>query len=690
MNSVAYYKAPIQNTMDYTERAIESIVQEVRTSSSLRDICEKIRSSKNKMERNAIKGAELPFITPHAVCSPTRMNENVQRHTGLLLFDVDHRQDVEELKSKLTEDEYVAFAFVSPSGEGLKFGSFSDADISSHDQRWGAAAEYFMIKHDIKIDTAPRALASACYLSYDPKAFYNPMAIKLNGRNLVESIGLTRLMPSSLPIQAINEDLTHLHPVDKGNYFKLDCPKCGRPSAFMYKGKSWIYCSHKESCGHFEFLSGTNEPWFDKRHNFNPAILAEFFLENFFFVYYNQQLYFWDGRVYRDGAEAFIKSTCQSILKDSYKDSRGVEVFRQIETNRIMKSPTLDEDKRWIILENGALDWKTGELHPHSPEILASTFIPLTYDPEATCPNIDQFFRDVMMPDCLEIVYELFGYCLTVSMIAKKCFLLHGGADGGKSKFIDLLIRFVGNENAEAISLQDLTENRFRAAGLVGKLVNAFPDLNNSPIRLTGLFKALVSGDCVQVERKGQDPFKFRNKAKFIFSANEIPRSDDKTDSYYVRWVILKFPNSFPTGDPKRDENILDKLTTPTELSGLLNKALAGLRVLMEAGDFSIPQSAKAEMGQFRADNENVHQFIASECTLHSEYWITKTELHNAYESWCQTKGIKPFKSWKFNSEIVKVSELIYEGRHRIGLTNVRTWEGLNLRSRGEENQDEA
>ncbi|MEZ5333754.1 MAG: hypothetical protein R2741_00165 [Methanolobus sp.] len=43
-------------------------------------------------------------------------------------------------------------------------------------------------------------------------------------------------------------------------------------------------------------------------------------------------------------------------------------------------------------------------------------------------------------------------------------------------------------------------------------------------------------------------------------------------------------PNTF--GEENKDINLIRKLTTPEELSGFLNQALAALPVLLEHGDF--------------------------------------------------------------------------------------------------------
>jgi hypothetical protein len=63
--------------------------------------------------------------------------------------------------------------------------------------------------------------------------------------------------------------------------------------------------------------------------------------------------------------------------------------------------------------------------------------------------------------------------------------------------------------------------------------------------KYTGTFKMLVSGDTIRAQKKHGQPFDFRNVAKLIFSANEIPESNDQTYGYFKRWMILLFDKIF-------------------------------------------------------------------------------------------------------------------------------------------------
>lgn len=274
-------------------------------------------------------------------------------------------------------------------------------------------------------------------------------------------------------------------------------------------------------------------------------------------------------------------------------------------------------------------------------------------------------------------VEELFGYALTQSTQYQKAFMLTGTGANGKSTFINLLTFFVGEGNVSNVSLQDLSGgNRFKAAQLLDKLVNTFPDLSPKALEDSSVFKAIVSGDRFSAEFKGQDSFDFRPFAKLIFSANTIPHSRDIGYSFFRRWVILPFPNTFEPGG-NTDERLIDKLTTETELSGLLNLAVAGLRRLEKQNAFTVNDSTATALEKYRLATDNVATFIAEMCVVGNDHKCGTAQLYSAYTAWCEDWGMKRCGKKTFNERMEAQVEKIE--RRREGGKSSETWFGIGL-----------
>src|SRR5207302_7003645 len=109
-----------------------------------------------------------------------------------------------------------------------------------------------------------------------------------------------------------------------------------------------------------------------------------------------------------------------------------------------------------------------------------------------------------------------------------------------------------------------------------------YADLPDNILKSAGTFKMLTGGDSIMAERKFGHPFLFKNYAKLMFSCNKVPEVQEDSDAFFRRWIIITFPNKFEGANDDRD--MLSKLTTPEELSGIFNWALKGLKRLQQQG----------------------------------------------------------------------------------------------------------
>jgi len=101
-------------------------------------------------------------------------------------------------------------------------------------------------------------------------------------------------------------------------------------------------------------------------------------------------------------------------------------------------------------------------------------------------------------------------------------------------------------QNMTSVDMDKLLdpEHRFSVAPLQGALIAQLCE-GTTHIKVTGRFKALTSGDLLQIEKKGKDPEMFSNECKLIMDANYLPYTHDMSDAYIRRWFIVPFPNQF-------------------------------------------------------------------------------------------------------------------------------------------------
>ena len=293
----------------------------------------------------------------------------------------------------------------------------------------------------------------------------------------------------------------------------------------------------------------------------------------------------------------FVAEVCEKILGKRFQSHVANEVVTRLCARSFHGTmPTynlLGGPPNKIVVLNGVLNLDTGELGPLNPDEYHLVQIPVTFDPEAGCLTIKKFFNEVFMEKDLDAVEELLGYCLRKDYAFGLVAVLVGEGANGKSTFLRLLTSFLGRQNVSTEALSDLVHDRFAKSNLYGRLANIPGDLQNAPIKDTGPLKNLSGGDFVKGERKYFQAFNFHNFAKLIFACNkapEIPPQEDN-DAIWRRIVVFEFPNKFLKGAPGTDPFLVEKITTPEELSGLLNIALQGYRRLMKNGKLSNEKS---------------------------------------------------------------------------------------------------
>jgi putative DNA primase/helicase len=361
--------------------------------------------------------------------------------------------------------------------------------------------------------------------------------------------------------------------------------------------------------------------------------------------------YYLDG-VYVPGGERIIQEYCQ-VLYPTVITHEVQEVVNQI--NRRTGVDQFDTDPNVLNLRNGLLNMHIGEFREHSSEHLSLVKLPINYDPTAKCPKILRFLGQVLKPKDVFTALQLFGYSIYKTAKYEKAVMCVGKGDNGKTTFLKLFECFLGIKNVSHASLQELNGDKFAIADLHGKSANICADLKSEKLTNTGVFKMLVSGDVIRAQRKHGQPFDFSNYAKLIYSANQIPQSDDTTYAYFKRWIILIFDRVF-MGENK-DTILIEKLTTDGELSGLLTLALIALRQLIKDNGFIYTDDIQTIEREYNLNANTVERFLTEKCTMDAsnrESFGICRDIYHTYVLYCKENKITPLSDNSFGMELAQ------------------------------------
>lgn len=357
-----------------------------------------------------------------------------------------------------------------------------------------------------------------------------------------------------------------------------------------------------------------------------------------------------------------------------------IEQIRNLTKDRTVK---LGGCKEKIIVKNGTLNVKTGEfVDAFFPDEYHIAALPVTYDSEATCSDFKKFLDEVLPSrDNVLAIEEFLGYMLYKSNIYEIVVLLNGSGSNGKTILLDVVKRFLGQENITSITLQRLEESDFAAAQLHGKLANICADIPSKALRHTGLLKMITSTDLIYAEHKHKAGFTFENHAKLIFSCNEVPASYDDSDAFYRRWRIIDFPNTF-TPDSEEyvpKEVLMERIANEQEISGILTLALEGLKRLRENHQLTGTSSLRERRADYLLRSDPAHYFFDKYlCQDSHAPPLEKGVLFDIYVNWCHAKSITPISDQWFAKKLKRLVPYAAEQRPSAG-NRKRNWIGIRL-----------
>lgn len=309
------------------------------------------------------------------------------------------------------------------------------------------------------------------------------------------------------------------------------------------------------------------------------------------------------------------------------------------------------EIKSVINCANGEL-WlhpKTGEydFRKHDPKSYLLYCLGTEYDQDAECPIWDEtlrgIFRDHIDTDgMVRHLHEIFGYLIQPNKDIAAWFLWHGGGRNGKSTCVEILQATMGDHAVLPRPIHDFGsqgQSNHALASLVGKLVTIDDDADvDRPLPASAL-KKLAEGKLWEANPKHKDQFTFRSSATPLVLFNGWPQVKDITDGMLRRVHIVPFFRKFVLGE-NADDSIRRRIIK-SELPGVLNRALEGLRRLRDRRAFKEPIDCVEAKQEWLRRSNKIMDWMLSACDVGNGAWTSTHDLYQSYLDWAIKVGIR-------------------------------------------------
>jgi P4 family phage/plasmid primase-like protien len=323
------------------------------------------------------------------------------------------------------------------------------------------------------------------------------------------------------------------------------------------------------------------------------------------------RIFAFDGKMYDIFGELKIKEFAQRHFSASgeFVSAREVSEFYFL----VLRYNVIDEfddsvirDGSFINFENGVLEVSTGALLKHDPKYFFTYLIPHPYVASATCPLWDKMLENLSCnrSDLVLNIEEFLGFCMSNMdySFAPKALILDGGGSNGKTTLVNAFKMVLGNKNVSSILISSINENRFMSSQLFRKLLNISEEEKTSVFRETDSFKRLTGGSPLTGEKKGKDAFQFTNRAKLLMSYNKMPTITDRSVGMKRRLLTIPCDQNFS----ERKDLFVPELEAKiaNESSGIINRAISGLKRLKTQFDFTESETIKAKVEETFLDSD--------------------------------------------------------------------------------------
>jgi len=380
-------------------------------------------------------------------------------------------------------------------------------------------------------------------------------------------------------------------------------------------------------------------------------------------------LYRFTGSYYKELNESSEKRRIGGWLKTYSEKVKGVWVKNRADT------ASVNAVFNWVVNQNavdpaqvnpGGLNCSNGvvkinfdgshSLVPHEPRYIY-TYVGCKYDPDIDPANCYRLL-ECLEPPQRKIFLRTAAAALNLKLVRSKLtgrgvkgLLCHGEGSNGKDTLRAVLATVFG-QGMTGKSLSDFKSydmgRKFTLAGIEGSICN-WASENTAKVDLDNIqsLKQLITGDPIDIERKGKDAYEYKPVAIFFANCNKLPGITGGTAAIDDRYSILRFDKTYARNaiaaegqleaDPrfKDDEKFILEQVAPA----MLNELLREFPLLLAEGiDYKATRDA---MQKAQEESRHLWQFareVGLEVQVGGRVWVT--DVWDSLVNWYEGMGI--------------------------------------------------
>lgn len=333
----------------------------------------------------------------------------------------------------------------------------------------------------------------------------------------------------------------------------------------------------------------------------------------------------------------------------------------------------LDADPLAINCDNGIL--RGTDLYAHDQTYLMTKLAPVAHNPKADAP-LWQTFLDRCIPDkeVQSFLQRSIGYSLTGSVKEQKMFFLYGLGANGKSTFINVIMKVMGDYarfiSSDVFIAKNQEGHPTAVCDLLGVRLAVCPELEEGKRFNEQSLKWITGGEKIKARRLYQDFMEFENTSKIWIIGNHKPQIRGTDFAIWRRILLIPFEETIPIEE--QDKNLLEKLYD--EIEGIFNWCVSGYHDWLLNG-LKPPNRVIVATEEYRVEQDSLQQFLDEEVEMSDSHTCPNKDIYRRYSIVTKDKNEFVFSNKAFCGKMRDKGFKTFPGTN-----NILMWRGFKLK----------
>lgn len=385
---------------------------------------------------------------------------------------------------------------------------------------------------------------------------------------------------------------------------------------------------------------------------------------------------------YQENGEELIELICRELftaISDKYLTQ--IKSFMKTQKKPYCYQPRLNLDRHpYIGIQNGVLNTEKANIYDFNKQFYLTRGLSITYNPSIESPTIDEALNSWVSKKNKETLIEWLGYCLYPDHPFHVLLIIWGDPRAGKTTFFNLVKKFLGGNVSEVRPHQFIDREDSALASIHGTYATLMGEIKNEIVTNTETFNALTGQTGLSYHKLYVGQIQFTNTSKVALQSIEPPKFLDTGKAIYTRILQVHFHGSYIG---KEDPQLLSKITTPDELSGLLNQVLPALKELLKRGRFlHQPTDIDEAEKEYQLISDRVRLWIDEKKEMNlilidRKHQIPCINIRFSFDSWCKDHGYSTYGERKFGELLNIAVPTIKRSKTRIKGETTYVYRGI-------------